>query len=98
MAQKNSQEGWGDIIKYLGLFQIIILDLIAAPAVGLGLGYLLVKYLHFPKFILFIFGLGFFALGVTRVYLVSEKMTGESSGSSGKSKGRSGNSDDSSAT
>ena len=72
--KQNDNGSWTEIVKYLGLFQIIVIELVVAPALGLGIGYLLVRYLHFPQFVLLIFGLLFAGIGIYRVYQISEKM------------------------
>jgi len=71
MNEKNSQNrAW---VRLLGLFSVILVDLIGYPGAGFAMGYLLWKKVGFPWWFMVITGMTGLSLAMYRLYRMSNK-------------------------
>jgi len=70
LPNRDSMKGWA---RGLGLFSMIIGDLVGIPLAGAAIGYGLWKKLAAPWWVLPIFGVAGLVLAFYRLYQVSKK-------------------------
>ena len=68
---EKNKDNW---MRSLGLFSVIVADLIGSSAVGVGLGYVLYTYAGFPRWFIAVTSLAGVSLGMYRVYQISKKL------------------------
>ena len=70
MTQKDSDRAW---VRQLGLFGVIVSEVVASVGVGAVLGYLIRKYLHIGTWVIGITVMAGFGLAMIRIYKMTQK-------------------------
>lgn len=70
MADQDSRPTW---VKNLGLFSVIVADLLGYTGAGIGLGYLAMSKLGWPWWVLLITTSAGLTLAMYRLYQMSKK-------------------------
>ena len=63
-----SDEFWGDVLRNLGLLQVVLTEIFGFSLAGIALGYLGSKYLGLPSWSLAVTGSAGLGLGMYRLY------------------------------
>jgi F0F1-type ATP synthase assembly protein I len=71
--QDDSDEQRALWVKYMGLFSVIVGDMIGCVGAGVGLGYLAMKLLHAPGWVLLPTTIAGFVVAMVRLYRIVQK-------------------------